>query len=52
VGGATLIFVLLGWLARVPRMEIHMGWLTALSLAMILVLVAAGLALWRLTKFT
>jgi drug/metabolite transporter (DMT)-like permease len=52
VGGATLIFVVLGWLARVPRMEIHMGWLAALSLAMIVVLVAAGLALWRLTKFT
>jgi hypothetical protein len=36
----------------VPHMEIHMGWLIALSLAMLLVLLAAGLALWRVTKFT
>ncbi len=52
VGGATLIFVVLGWMARVPHMEIHMGWLTALSVAMLVVVVAAGFALWRLTKFT
>ena len=52
VATATVIFVVLGWMARVPRMEIHMGWLAALSAAMLLVLVAAGFALWRLTKFT
>jgi drug/metabolite transporter (DMT)-like permease len=50
--GASLIFVLLGAMARVPQMEIQMGWLVALTLAMLLVLVAAGLALWRITKFT
>jgi hypothetical protein len=33
-------------------MEIQMGWLLALSLAMMAALVAAGLALWRVTKFT
>jgi hypothetical protein len=33
-------------------MEIHLGWLAGLSLAMLLVLFAAGLALWRVTKFT
>lgn len=49
---ATVIFVVLGWMARVPSMEIHMGWLAALSAAMLVVLVAAGYALWRLTKFT
>jgi drug/metabolite transporter (DMT)-like permease len=52
VGGATLIFVALGWMASVPQMQIHMGWLAVLSVAMLVVLVAAGLALWRLTKFT
>jgi glucose uptake protein GlcU len=52
VAGATVIFVVLGWMARVPHMEIHMGWLAALTAAMLLVLIAAGFALWRLTKFT
>jgi hypothetical protein len=52
VGGATLIFVVLAWMARVPQMAIQMGWLAALSAAMLVVLVAAGIALWRLTKFT
>ncbi len=51
VTAATVIFVLLGWMARVPKMEIQMGWLAALSAAMLLVLVAAGYALWRVTKF-
>jgi glucose uptake protein GlcU len=51
VTAATVIFVWLGWMARVPSMEIHMGWLAVLSAAMLLVLVAAGYALWRLTKF-
>jgi hypothetical protein len=39
-------------MASVPQMQIHMGWLAVLSVAMLVVLVAAGLALWRLTKFT
>jgi glucose uptake protein GlcU len=52
VSGATFIFVVLGVMARVPHMEIQMGWLLALTLAMLLVLLAAGLALWRVTKFT
>ena len=52
IGGATLIFVLFGLMAEVPHIEIQMGWLAALSLAMLLVLVAAGVALWRITKFT
>jgi len=49
---AILIFLVLGAMARVPQMEIQMGWLVALTLAMLLVLVAAGLALWRVTRFT
>jgi drug/metabolite transporter (DMT)-like permease len=49
---ATLIFVGLGAMARVPQMEIHMGWLAVLSAAMLLVLLAAGFALWRITKFS
>ncbi len=52
VAAATFIFFALGRMARVPHMEIQMEWLVALSLAMLLVLLAAGLALWRVTKFS
>ena len=52
VGAAVSIFVAFGMMARVPHMEIQMGWLGALTLAMLLILLASGLALWRVTKFT
>ncbi|MGH9664086.1 MAG: GRP family sugar transporter [Bryobacteraceae bacterium] len=52
IAAATFIFVFLGTLARAPQMEIRMGWLIALSLAMLAVLLAGGLALWRVTKFS
>ncbi len=52
IAGALFIFIGLGVMARVPHLEIQMGWLVALTLAMLLVLFAAGLALWRVTKFT
>ena len=52
VAGATFIFVAFGAMAHIPQMEIQMGWLIGLSLAMLVVLVAAGLALWRVTRFT
>jgi hypothetical protein len=52
VSAATLIFAVFGAIARVPHMDIHMGWLVTLSVAMLLVLLAAGIALWRVTKFT
>lgn len=51
IGGATVIFAAFAAMARMPQMEIHMGWLIALTLAMLLVLLGAGFALWRLTKF-
>jgi hypothetical protein len=52
IAAAVTIFAVLGGMACIPHMEIQMGWLLALSLAMIAALVAAGLALWRVTKFT
>jgi drug/metabolite transporter (DMT)-like permease len=52
VAGATFIFAVLGAMARVPRMELHMPWLATLSLAMLLVLVVGGVALSRVTKFS
>lgn len=48
---ATLIFVWLGSMARIPHMALRMGWLLALSAGMLIVLIAAGWALWRVTKF-
>ena len=52
IAGAIVLFVWFGAMARVPAMEIQMGWLAALSVAMLLVLVVGGIALWRVTRFT
>lgn len=52
ISAATLIFVGLGTLARVPQMDIQAGWLGLFAAALVFVLVAGGLALWRVTKFT
>jgi drug/metabolite transporter (DMT)-like permease len=52
VSAATFIFAAFGAMARVPHMEIQTGWLVTLSMGMMVVLLAAGLALWRVTKFS
>ncbi len=52
IAAATLIFVGLGALARVPQMELQTGWLGLFAAALVLVLAAGGAALWRVTKFT
>ena len=52
VGAATAIFVAFAGLSAIPRMEMNLSWLAALTLAMVLVIVVAGTALWRATKFT
>jgi len=51
IGGATLIFVALAMLARVPEITLHWGWLTGLSLLMFAVLAGGAVALWRTTRF-
>jgi len=51
IAGATLIFVGLGALARTPRIEIQAGWLGLFAAALAAVLVAGGVALWRVTRF-
>ncbi len=51
IGGATLIFAGFALMAGVPEIELHWGWLAALASAMLLVLVAGGVALWRTTRF-
>jgi glucose uptake protein GlcU len=52
VTAAVSTFAAFGTLATIPHMEIRMGWLLALTVAMVAALVGAGLALWRVTKFT
>lgn len=52
IAAATLIFVGLGALARAPHMDIQTGWLGLFAVALVAVLVAGGVALWRVTKFT
>ena len=51
IGGATLVFTAFGLIARVPEIELHWTWLVVLSLAMLVVLIAGGVALWRTTRF-
>jgi drug/metabolite transporter (DMT)-like permease len=51
IAGATLAFAGFGLMANIPEMELHWGWLAALTSAMLLVLVAGGVALWRTTRF-
>jgi hypothetical protein len=51
IGGASLVFAAFGSIASIPEMEIHWSWLAALTSAMLLVLVAGGVALWRITRF-
>jgi hypothetical protein len=52
IAGAMTLFIWFGAMAQMPAMEIQIGWLMALSVAMLLVLLAGGLALWRITRFT
>ncbi|MBV9266831.1 MAG: EamA/RhaT family transporter [Acidobacteriaceae bacterium] len=52
ISAATLIFIAFGKLAVVPRMELQFVWLLVFGLALVAVLAAAGLALWRVTRFS
>jgi drug/metabolite transporter (DMT)-like permease len=52
ITGATIIFAALGGLARIPQMEIHTGWLGLFAAALVAVLAAGVMVLWRVTKFT
>jgi hypothetical protein len=51
VTGATAIFVIFGTLAIVPHMEFNWLWLVGLTSAMLVVLVACGIMMWRTTGF-
>jgi glucose uptake protein GlcU len=47
----TAIFVLLGSMAQLPRLAIALSWAVMLTLAMSILLVGCGVALWRTTRF-
>ncbi|MGC2446318.1 MAG: GRP family sugar transporter [Candidatus Sulfotelmatobacter sp.] len=49
--GTTALFLVLASISRRPRMEISMTWAVALSVAMLALLAAGGIALWRTTRF-
>jgi len=49
--GTTVLFILLGTVARLPHMDISLGWAVALTAAMLALLVTCGIALWRTTHF-
>jgi hypothetical protein len=49
---ATGLFVWLAVNAVVPPLAMNLGWVAALTLALIIALVGAGWALWRVTRFS
>lgn len=49
--GTTGLFIWLGFLARLPHIDISFTWAAALVIAMTLLLVAGSVALWRTTRF-
>jgi hypothetical protein len=51
VVAATSIFIAFGALAVIPHMEISGIWLAGLAFAMLVVLVACGIMMWRITGF-
>jgi len=52
VSSASAIFLGFAAVAQVPRMNLHWGWMTGLTLAMLVLLLGCGLALWRTTRFS
>jgi len=49
--GTTGLFVVLATMAKLPHMDIGVGWAAALTIAMLALLATCGLALWRTTRF-
>lgn len=52
IGAATGLFVFLIALARVPAMQLQASWLALFAVALVAVLAAAGIWLWRVTRFS
>jgi len=51
IAGATGVFVVFARMARVPELSIHWGPAVVLSVALLVLLLVCGVALWRTTKF-
>jgi drug/metabolite transporter (DMT)-like permease len=51
VCAATAIFVIFALFARAPQLSLHWTALAALTIAMLILLTACGLTLWRTTRF-
>jgi drug/metabolite transporter (DMT)-like permease len=49
--GTTALFIALAFVARLPNVEISSGWAVAITSAMLFLLVACGITLWRTTRF-
>ena len=49
--GTTGLFVVLATMAKLPHMDIGVGWAAALTVAMLALLATCGIALWRTTRF-
>jgi glucose uptake protein GlcU len=49
--GTTALFVALAAIARLPSIGISLGWAVVLTAAMLALLMAGGIALWRTTRF-
>ena len=51
VAGATIVLALFASMARAPQIAVHWNWVGVLAIAMLALLVACGVALWRTTRF-
>jgi len=52
VGAATAVFVAFATAARAPSLAMDPGWTAVLVVALLVLLGAGGMALWRTTRFT
>ena len=49
--GTTGLFIILGAMAALPRIDFSLPWTAVLTLAMLALLATCGIALWRTTRF-
>jgi len=49
--GTTVLFVILGSMARLPQIDFSGWWATALTVAMLALVASCSVALWRTTRF-
>jgi drug/metabolite transporter (DMT)-like permease len=51
IGTTTLLFVVLAAMAKLPSIDVSLPWAVALGAAMLALLAACGIFLWRTTEF-